>query len=213
MSLLGGHEQGFFDLTPEEEAEVWDLAAEWELSDQQVMNDWVQGRSVRDRPIRTVRPKHPLRGGGHGPGRRLPGRREFPRSWSDDQVMAATTAVARSPQGARTLPTGDWRAWGARHGVRLSVLLDASGQVLTSYPVEGSGVVQNPLDHWRTEPVTRLQRLLDDMEATSQHREALDELMAVGEWPHVVRSLRVLDLGGAHTTELDALAELAGLPV
>lgn len=200
--LLGGHEQGFFDLTPEEEAELWDLAAEWEITDDAAMNDYVRERSVRDRPVPRVRPKHPLRGGGHGPGRGLPGRREFPATWSDDAVMDATLEVARSPEGARKLPTGDWRAWGTRRGVRLSVLLDGDGQVLTSYPVDGPGVVQNPLDSWRTEPVARLQAVLA---ATAPEDEALSELLAVGEWPHVVRSLQALGV------ELDELARLAGL--
>ena len=110
--------------------------------------------------------------------------------------------VARSPEGARKLPTGDWRAWGTRGGVRLSVLLDGDGQVLTSYPVDGPGVVQNPLDSWRTEPVARLQAVLA---ATAPEDEALSELLAVGEWPHVVRSLQALGV------ELDELAQLAGL--
>lgn len=203
-SLLGGHEQGMHDLTPEEEDELWDLAAEEELTDDEVMNRWVREKSVRNRPIRRVRAKRPLRGGGHGPGRGLPGRREFPSRWSDDDVVAHTMDVARHPSGAVELPSGDFRAYGERDRVQLSVLVGADGTVLTSYPVEGDGVVQNPLSPEQEPHVLRLRALLaaapvDDLRAD------LEELLEVGEWPHVIASLRALPLTDEQRAELDRL--------
>lgn len=213
-ALLGGHEQGMWDLTPAEEAELWDLAAEWELPDDLVMNEFVRAKSVRGRPIPSVRPKRPLAGGGHGPGRGVPGKREFPASWPDDDVIARTMDVARRPDGAVRLLSGLYRAWGERDRVRLSVLVSSDGEVVTSYPVSGPGVQQNPLDVWRTEPVRRLQALLDDAvpPGSGEPRASLDELLAVGEWPHVVTCLRALAPPPAAAEELRALAALAGLP-
>lgn len=201
-NLLGGHEQGFFDLTPEEEDELWELAAEEELSDDEVMNSWVRARSVRDRPVRRVRAKRPLRGGGHGSGRGLPGKSEFPSSWSDDETIARTMDVARHPSGAVELPSGDFRAEGERGRVLLAVLVSPEGDVLTSYPVRGDGVVQNPLSPEQEPLVQRLRALVEQVPPGAA-RDALEELLDVGEWPHVLASLRAL---GADPRELDALA-------
>lgn len=214
QSLLGGHEQAMHELTPEEEDELWDLAHEEELDDEEVMNRWVRAKSVRNRPIRQMLPKRRLRGGGHGPGRGIPGKREFPPTWSDDRSIAHTMDVAKRPSGAVKLPSGVFRAYGQRDGVHLSVLVAPEGHVLTSYPVAGPGLVQNPVDDWRREPVERLQRLLDELvpQSDEEPRFSLDELMEVGEWPHVVSSLyEVGELTAEQRTELDELAYLASV--
>lgn len=212
-SLLGGHEQGMHELTPEEEDELWDLAAEEECSDDDLMNRWVREKSVRNRPIRTVRPKRPLTGGGHGPGRGVAGKREFPGTWSDDEAIRHTMDVARHPSGAVELPSKDFRGYGEREGVQLSVVVARDGSVRTSYPVSGPGVVDNPLDHWRAPHVARLQEVLDVLvpAGDGEPRVSLDELMAVGEWPHVIACLLALGPDDAHRTELEGLARLAGL--
>lgn len=207
-ALLGGHEQGMHQLTPEEEDELWELASLTECADDDLLNAETRAKSVHDRPIRRVRPKHPLRGGGHGPGRGKPGKREFPASWSDDSTMAHTMDVARRPDSAVKLANGDFLARGVRDGVELAVVVGPSGDVLTSYPVRGPGVVDNPLDEWRGPASSRLQALLDELvPPEDQRRAVLDELMAVGEWPYVVLTLRAID---GRTAEQDVrLAELA----
>lgn len=213
-ALLGGHELGMWDLTPAEEAEVWDLAAEWELPERLMLGENVRKNSVREKPRPTLRPKRPLAGGGHGPGRGLPGKREFPASWSDDDVVARTMDVARRPDRAVRLLSGLFRASGERGGVQLSVLVSPDGEVVVSYPVAGEGVRQNPLDGWRTEPVERLQRLVEAgvPGGAEEPRASLDELLAVGEWPHVITCLQALDAPPEAAAELRALAALAGLP-
>lgn len=213
-SLLGGHEQGMHELTPEEEAELWDLAAEWELPEDHVMNDDVRADSVRNRPIPRLRPKNPLRGGGHGARTGQPGKRVFPAAWSDDTAIAHTMDVARQPSSAVKLPTGEWLAHGERAGVRLGVVVSPDGHVLTSYPVHGPGVMQNSPDEFRGPAAERLNALLTAVLPQEHEAHAtLHELHAVGEWPYVIGGLRALDLpiSSEQRTELDELASLAGI--
>jgi hypothetical protein len=213
-ALLGGHEQGMYQLTPEEERELWDLAAEWELRDDDVVNIWTRRKSVRNRPIPGVRMRHPLTGGAHGWGRCFPGKSEFPEQWRADDIFDRLEDVARRPSGAVRLPTGDFRAWGERDGVQLSVVLSPEGELVTGYATAGEGVAVNALDEQRLGPVRRLQALLDALlpDATSEPRVSLDELLAVGEWPHVIRSLQTLPLTPDQERDLDEIADLAALP-
>ena len=210
------------------------VGANWDLTEQELARLWLIGRACGYRseqlvppdvlaqhaaPGREVLPPDPegwdlvqtpvLPGGGHGPGRGQPGKSEFPASWSDDDTIAHTMDVAMHPSGTVELPSGDFRAWGERLGVRLSVLVSPRGGVLTSYPVSGDGVVQNPLDVVRAPHVQRLQLLLDTLpESTDEPRQSLDELMTAGEWPHVITSLQALDAGWTAEQQAE-LAELA----
>lgn len=212
--LLGGHEQGMWDLTPAEEDECWELASLTYCTDEDVMDEMVLARSVRNRPIRKVRPRQPLRGGGHGARTGQPGKRLFPAGWSDDDAIRHTMSVARDPLGAVKLPTGEWLAHGERDGVRLGVVVSTEGDVLTSYPVHGPGVMQNPPDEFRGPAAERLHALLTAVLPQEHEAHAtLHELHAVGEWPYVIGGLRALDLpiSGEQRTELDELASLAGI--
>lgn len=194
-AVLGAHEQGMWELTPAEEDEAWDLASFMHCTDEEVMNDLVREASVRNRPIRKVRPRRPLRGGGHGARAGQPGKRAFPDAWTDDTAIRHTMSVARSPSGAVKLPTGEWLAHGERDGVRLGVVVSPDGDVLTSYPVQGPGVAQIPADEFRAPAVDRLSSLLDAvLPGEHEARSVLEELHAVGEWPYVIAGLRVLDL-------------------
>jgi len=121
-----------------------------------------------------------------------------------------TMDVAQHPSGAVQLPNRDFRAWGERDGVLLSVLLSPIGEVLTSYPVSGEGVVQHPV-HQRAEGLMALLgNLLASVTAPSaeEPRRSMDELLAVGEWPHLILSLEAL---GTEERTVAELRELAGL--
>ena len=210
-AVLGAHEQGLWNLTPAEEDEAWDLASFMDLTDEEVMNDEVRAASVRNRPIRKVRPRLPLRGGGHGARTGQPGKRVFPASWSDDDAIRHTMSVAREPLGAVKLPTGEWLAHGDREGVRLGVVVSPEGDVLASYPVHGAGVMQNPPDEFRGPAAARLRALLDAvLPIDHEARSALEELHDVGEWPYVIAGLRALDLEMSSEQRAELL-ELAGL--
>lgn len=217
--LLGAHVIGQWDLTEQELARIWLIGHAMGYSGEELLHDETLAEAV---PGRGTRPPTPpgygpalLGGGGHGPGRGRPGKREFPASWSDDDVIARTMEVAREPSGTFELPSGDFRAHGERHGVAIAVLVSARGDVLSSYPTAGDGVVQNTLDEQRSAEVHHLQELVDALPSeTDETRASLDELIAVGEWPHVVRSLRALDppWTDQQRAQLNRLAELAGLP-
>lgn len=209
--ILGGHEQGMWDLTPEEEDELWELAWLMDCRDADLMNEDVRAASVRNRPIRTVRPRFPLRGGGHGARSGLPGKRVFPAAWSDDAAIEHAMDVARAPGSAVKLPTEEWLAHGERAGVLLAVVVMPEGDVLTAYPVHGPGVTQNPPDEYGRAAATRLRALLDAvLPADHEARSALEELHDVGEWPYVIAGLRALDLEMSSEQRAELL-ELAGL--
>jgi hypothetical protein len=205
---------------------LWDdLLGEVELPDKTVARLWEIGYALgndaeflvsRDglakaRPGRTTRPpepvRYPLKGGGHGPGRGIPGKAEFPARWSDDDVTEAFMSVAQQPDGAVEQPDGSFRAWGVRDGVDLRVIVTALGHVQSAYPVAGEGVVTNPLDDLRRPYVKRLQHLVDAAPFDDEARAGAIELMAAGEWDQVVLHLRAV----MTSDELDALAESAGL--
>ncbi len=209
--VLGGHEQGMWDLTTDEENELWELASLMQCDDGDLMNDRVRAKSIRNRPIRKVRDRFPLRGGGHGARTGLPGKRVFPADWSDDIAIEHTMDVARAPDSAVKLPTDEWLAHGERDGVRLAVIVDPDGDVLTAYPVHGPGVMQNPVDALSVGAIDRLRGLMDAvLPAEHEARPALDELHAVGEWPYVIAALRTLNLDMSSEQRAE-LIELAGL--
>lgn len=217
--MLGAHAIGEWTLSEEELLRLWLIGRTAGYTREQLLADSILAKALPDRAQRPPDPPGDfvqtpvLGGGGHGARRGLGGKREFPIAWTDHDSIRHTMDVARHPSGAVELPSGDFRAYGERDGVLMSVLVSPQGAVLTSYPVEGAGVVDNPLDAERTPHVERLQQLLDALvpPSTDEARVSLDELMAVGEWPHVIASLRMLDIDAEQRTELDGLARLAGL--
>jgi hypothetical protein len=208
-SLLHADALGSAPLPDETVAQLWDVGYEMEFEPHELLSDEVLAAA---RPERRTRPGPPwnLFGGGHGPGRAIPGKREFPSRWSDETTLRHTMDVAQHPSGAVQLPNRDFRAWGERDGVLLSVLLSPIGEVLTSYPVSGEGVVQHPVHRLAEGLMPLLRNLLESVTAPSagEPRCSMDELLAVGEWPHLILSLEAL---GADERTVAELRELAGL--
>ena len=84
-------------------------------------------------------------GGGHRYGRGIPGKTEFPASWSDDKIIGSILSVARSPDSADLQQNGRWKVEGVRDEVRLAVIVMSDGRTWSAYPLPGSpGVRQNP---------------------------------------------------------------------
>ena len=75
-------------------------------------------------------------GGGHRPGRGLPGKSEFPPGWSDERIIAAIEDVANDPAASRRVE-GDGRTVvsGRRDAVALRVVVERDGRaIITGYP-------------------------------------------------------------------------------
>jgi Bacterial EndoU nuclease len=105
--------------------------------------------SIRVTPERTthILDGDETRGGGHRHGVGKPGKTEFPASWDDEKIISTALNVARGPD--RPPVRQDWNdSWlctGTRDGVDVSVVVQRSGEILTSWPEEGGpGVVRNP---------------------------------------------------------------------
>lgn len=75
-------------------------------------------------------------GGGHRPGRGVPGKSEFPPGWSDDRIIEAIEDVANDPSSARRVEAdGRTVLTGRRDGVDLRVVVERDGRsVVTGYP-------------------------------------------------------------------------------
>jgi hypothetical protein len=73
-------------------------------------------------------------GGGHkfGAGR---GKSEFPRSWSDDEIIAAIEDVANDPSSV-SVPVrwGRVKIHGIRRGVLIIVIAAGTGEIVTGHP-------------------------------------------------------------------------------
>jgi hypothetical protein len=85
-------------------------------------------------------------GGGHGPGRGISGKSEFPATLTDDEVIAGIEAIAndpaRYPGGLIPATGGRLTIAGAIKGVRTTVIVDPSAvEVITAWP---EGVPRNP---------------------------------------------------------------------
>lgn len=84
-------------------------------------------------------------GGGHAPGTGRRATSEFPRGWTNEQIIAVVKDVANDPgEPRRRQYNGRWRAAGERYGVQVVVLVEDDGQVHIAYPVGGEGVIRNP---------------------------------------------------------------------
>ena len=94
----------------------------------------------------TQRRKHILdgdaTGGGHRPGTGKPGKSEFPKNWSDDKIMHEISDVATDPNSV-VRPTRGGRSIseGTRNGVRIRVIQDRNGDIVSGYPIN---VQRNP---------------------------------------------------------------------
>ncbi len=75
-------------------------------------------------------------GGGHRPGRGLPGKSEFPPGWSDDRIIEAIESVANDPASTREVQAnGRTVVSGRRDGVDLRVVVERDGRtIVTGYP-------------------------------------------------------------------------------
>ena len=77
-------------------------------------------------------------GGGHGPGRGIPGKSEFPSRWSDRQVINYISDIIKDPRSRWTQQPGKpvrWRIEGRRNGVDIRVIVEPQGQgVITAFP-------------------------------------------------------------------------------
>lgn len=214
--LLREHVLGAWDLAPEEVAHLWFIGRAMggrpeELLSDQVLRDALAGRTERpaDPPGRWVLSAL-LTGGAHQGGHGAAGKSEFPAHWDDDDTFALCLDVAQHPSATVALPNGDFRASGEREGVQFGVVVDADGELLTAYPVSGPDVAYNPLDEAQRPAVAVLEHLIDSLGLPpgEEPRVSFDELIRVGEWPHVISSLLAMDVPWTHQQRID-LAELA----
>lgn len=83
-------------------------------------------------------------GGGHRSGTGTPGKSEFPQSWTLERVLRAALSVARDPTTANPGRMSRWVAVGVRDGVKIRVITEPDGEVVTAFPQRGRGVVYNP---------------------------------------------------------------------
>ncbi len=80
--------------------------------------------------------------GGHRAGTGIPGKSEFPASWSDDKIMHYISDVATDPQ-STFIPSRGGRtiARGVREGIEIQVVIGSDGEIVTAYP---ANVPRNP---------------------------------------------------------------------
>jgi hypothetical protein len=85
-------------------------------------------------------------GGGHGPGRSIPGKSEFPGTLTDDEIIVGVEAIANDPGSypGGTIPTtpGRFKLSGTIGGTKTTVIVDPTAtEVITAWP---EGVPRNP---------------------------------------------------------------------
>ena len=85
-------------------------------------------------------------GGGHGPGRKISGKSEFPATLTDDEIIDGIEVIANDPTSypGSVIPTnpGRYKISGSIKGVRTTVIAEpAAGEVITAWP---EGVPRNP---------------------------------------------------------------------
>ena len=84
------------------------------------------------------------RSGGHRYGTGIPGKTEFPASWSDDDILEAIRQVAGTGTVDRPAHRdGDLVIVGEVNGVTIEVVVQPNGEVRTGYPLTGPGVRRN----------------------------------------------------------------------
>ena len=85
------------------------------------------------------------RSGVHRFGTGIPGKTEFPASWSDDDILAAIRQVAAN--GTVIGPAQrehDLLISSEVDGVTIEVVVRPNGEVRTAYPIPGNGISENP---------------------------------------------------------------------
>lgn len=91
-------------------------------------------------------------GGGHGPGRKLPGKSEFPSTLTDDEIIAGIEAIANDPASYPGVSASHSPAAAGRQrtilrgvikGVDTAVVVvpPPGGEIITAWPI---GVARNP---------------------------------------------------------------------
>ena len=86
-------------------------------------------------------------GGGHRPGTGIPGKTEFPASWTDKKIMDHVLDVVRRPDSPPVLQNRNnrWICSGTRDSVEVTAIVLRSGKIWTAWPEEGGpGVRRNP---------------------------------------------------------------------
>lgn len=78
-------------------------------------------------------------GGGHGPGRGIPGKSEFPAQWCDRKVLQYISDIIKNPNSRWIQQPGRppirWRVEGTREGVDIRVIVEPQGEgVITAFP-------------------------------------------------------------------------------
>ncbi|WP_135234980.1 hypothetical protein [Nocardia sp. CS682] len=91
--------------------------------------------------------------GGHGFDSKIAGKTVFPKSWGDPegtndlsfQIPEAVEDIARNPDSEPTWQedTETWLVEGVRHGVRIHVIVNETGHIITAIPIDGQGVMRN----------------------------------------------------------------------
>ncbi|GDY33661.1 EndoU domain-containing protein [Gandjariella thermophila] len=91
--------------------------------------------------------------GGHRAGTGVPGKSEFPKNWSDQDILDRSADIARTSKPVTPAKlTNDghgnkmfcWDYVGVRDGVKIRVTVLENGHIRTAYPESGPGVVKNP---------------------------------------------------------------------
>jgi RHS repeat-associated protein len=72
-------------------------------------------------------------GGGHRAGTGIPGKSEFPSSWSDDKILGEISDVATDPSSSRTTQGNRTISEGTRDGVDIKTVDDGQ-RIITGYP-------------------------------------------------------------------------------
>ena len=84
-------------------------------------------------------------GGGHGAGRGVSGKSEFPSDWTDEDVINEVESVANDPASKATPQGSRTRIDGTRNGVDIRVIVEgkpgAGGRIVTGFP---TNVPRNP---------------------------------------------------------------------
>jgi hypothetical protein len=80
--------------------------------------------------------------GGHRSGNNLPGKTEFPKKWTDSDVITAISQTLDYWYHREVRPN-HINLYGYINGVRLEVRLMLDGTVKAAYPLDGEGVMRN----------------------------------------------------------------------